>query len=82
QESKKCKVCHGRGFKGRTGIFELMTVDDSIRDCINTGADASTIAATAVKAGMRPLTEDGMRKVKQGITTEAEVAGISVHAAL
>ena len=79
-ESRKCKVCHGRGFKGRTGIFELMPIDESIRACINSGADAATIAEVAIKAGMRPLIEDGMRKVSEGITTEAEVAGIAVNA--
>jgi type II secretory ATPase GspE/PulE/Tfp pilus assembly ATPase PilB-like protein len=78
--NKKCKICHGRGFKGRVGIFELMIIDDKIRELINTDSDAGTIAEAAVAAGMKPLMIDGMNKVKQGITTENEVAGIAVNA--
>jgi type II secretory ATPase GspE/PulE/Tfp pilus assembly ATPase PilB-like protein len=78
--SKKCKVCHGRGFKGRVGIFELMVIDDKIRELINADSDAGTIAEAAIEAGMKPLMVDGMEKVKQGITTENEVAGIAVNA--
>lgn len=77
---KRCKVCHGRGYKGRIGIFELMVIDDKIRDCINADSDASTIAEVAMKSGMKPLREDGMNKVEQGITTKAEVAGITFNA--
>jgi type II secretory ATPase GspE/PulE/Tfp pilus assembly ATPase PilB-like protein len=77
---KKCKTCHGRGFKGRIGIFELMIVDDSIRDCINAGSDAAAIGEVAKKGGMKPLIEDGYSKVEQGITTKAEVAGITFNA--
>ena len=77
---QKCKSCHGRGFKGRIGIFELIMVTDEIRDCINADSDAATIAEVAVKSGMRPLTEDGYRKVEEGITTKTEVAGITFNA--
>jgi len=77
EEGVKCKNCNGRGFKGRIGIFELMTVHEDIRDCINRGDDSSAIAQVALRHGMRPLIEDGMEKVKEGITTEAEVAGVS-----
>jgi general secretion pathway protein E len=73
----KCKNCNGRGFKGRIGIFELMAINDEIRDCINRGDDSSAIAQVAMKNGMRPLVDDGMEKVKEGITTETEVAGVS-----
>ena len=76
-DGSKCKNCNGRGFKGRIGIFELMTINDEIRDCINAGDDSATIAKVAVKNGMRPLIEDGMEKVKEGVTTESEVAGVS-----
>ena len=77
---KKCKTCHGRGFKGRVGIFELMTIDDKIRDCINADSDAATIAEVAIEGGMKPLLEDGKNKVEEGITTQTEVAGITFNA--
>jgi len=76
----KCKSCHGRGFKGRVGIFELMLVDDKIRECINDGADASKIAEVAQKAGMIPLIEDGYRKVDEGVTSKSEVMRVAVNA--
>jgi type IV pilus assembly protein PilB len=57
-----------------------MIIDDKIRELINTDSDAGTIAEAAVAAGMKPLMIDGMNKVKQGITTENEVAGIAVNA--
>ena len=79
---QKCKSCHGRGFKGRIGLFELMVIDEKIRDCINSDADAATIAEVAIAGGMKPLMEDGYQKVEQGITTEAEVAGITFNAAV
>jgi type II secretory ATPase GspE/PulE/Tfp pilus assembly ATPase PilB-like protein len=62
------------------GIFELMAVDDDIRSLVNDGADADAIAETAEKAGMEPLLENGKRKVEAGLTTMAEVAGVSFDA--
>ena len=79
---KNCKICHGRGFKGRVGIFELMIIDDKIRELINSDADAGAIAEVAIAGGMKPLMEDGMAKVKEGVTTESEVAGIAVNATI
>jgi type II secretory ATPase GspE/PulE/Tfp pilus assembly ATPase PilB-like protein len=75
-----CEACSGRGFTGRMGIFELMAVDDDIRSLVNDGADADAIAETAEKAGMEPLLENGKRKVEAGLTTMAEVAGVSFDA--
>ncbi|NOY75328.1 MAG: type II/IV secretion system protein, partial [Kiritimatiellaeota bacterium] len=49
-EERKCKVCHGRGFRGRIGIFELMVIDDRIRESINQGA--ADIADAARESGM------------------------------
>ncbi|MBN2641469.1 MAG: type II/IV secretion system protein [Victivallales bacterium] len=69
----KCRECNGTGFHGRMGIFELMLVDDEIRSAISRNASSSEIAAIAMKKGMRPLVDDGMKKVAQNLTTEAEV---------
>ena len=73
----KCKSCNGRGFKGRIGIFELMELDDEIRNLVASGADAAQLAVVAQRNGMRPLVEDGKEKVKLGVTTMAEVVGIT-----
>ncbi len=69
----KCKNCNGSGYKGRVGIFELMIVNEEIRDLITRRSDSVTIANVAVKNGMKPLIEDGMLKIEQGITTKEEV---------
>ncbi len=69
----KCRECSGTGFHGRTGIFELLTVDEDIRRAITRNASSSEIADIAIKNGMRPIMEDGMEKVRLGTTTETEV---------
>ena len=73
----KCKKCGGSGFKGRTGIFELMPINDDIRKAILNNADSSSIKEIAVNSGMLPLIKDGLEKVDQGITTRAEVVRAS-----
>ena len=69
----RCKNCSGTGFRGRTGIFELLIVDDDIRAAVMRNATSMEIAAIAVSKGMVPLNEYGMLKVKDGITTAEEV---------
>jgi type II secretory ATPase GspE/PulE/Tfp pilus assembly ATPase PilB-like protein len=69
----KCKVCSSTGFKGRTGIFELMMVNDEIRSAISRESDSSTIAGIARKNGMKNIIEDGRDKVASGVTTQAEL---------
>jgi len=76
QEPKRCPQCQGRGYRGRVGIFELLVVDDEIRQAINEHQDSTRIAAIARRHGMRTLREDGELKVRAGITTEAEVARV------
>ncbi|MFH0790612.1 MAG: ATPase, T2SS/T4P/T4SS family [Candidatus Omnitrophota bacterium] len=73
---KSCEYCKNTGFHGRSGIFELMTVDDEIREMII--AEASTIALRnkAEEKGMRLLGEDGVAKVLSGITTVEEVSRV------
>jgi len=68
-----CPECMGTGYRGRTGLFELLVVDDAIRELINQRADATAIRRQAVKAGMAELRADGIRKALKGITTIEEV---------
>jgi len=74
---KKCRTCNGTGHRGRTGIFELLTVNHEIREAINNRADSTVIADLAQKGGMRRLKEDGDLKVATGITDDTEVARVS-----
>jgi type II secretion system protein E len=68
-----CEKCMKTGYRGRLAAFEVLLIDDEIRDLIMAKATAREIAVKAVKQGMRTLREDGLRKVEQGITTVEEV---------
>ena len=70
---KGCNHCNKSGFKGRIGIYELMTVNGKIRELIFAGASTTEIRKLAIKQGMSTLYIDGMDKVLQGITTLEEV---------
>jgi type IV pilus assembly protein PilB len=71
-----CPACHGSGFSGRSGIYEVLAVDDRIRSLIVRGAPDSEIKTAAVDAGMRPIGEDGLEKVFAGTTTLDEVTRV------
>ena len=68
-----CETCSYTGYVGRTGIFEIMQMTDSLRTLIVKGADSVSIRNQAVKEGMVSLLHDGMLKVKANITSPAEV---------
>jgi general secretion pathway protein E len=68
-----CRRCRGTGYRGRSGIFELMMADDAVRERIMVRAQATDIIAEARKVGMRMLREDGWQKVRDGVTTPEEV---------
>jgi len=68
-----CRHCQGSGYLGRTGIFEMMTIDESIRAMVLDRASAGDIRRQAMGNGMKCLREDGWRLVQIGKTTPAEV---------
>jgi general secretion pathway protein E/type IV pilus assembly protein PilB len=68
-----CRKCRGTGYRGRSGIFELLMADDAVRERIMARAQATDIIAAARKVGMRMLRDDGWQKVRDGVTTPAEV---------
>ncbi len=72
-----CEHCFGSGYTGRIGIFELMEVNDEIRQKIMRSEDASQISSAARKNGMRNLREDGWNKVAEGVTTAEEVMRVT-----
>jgi general secretion pathway protein E len=72
-----CEVCNGSGYKGRAGIFELMELNEEIRELIMKGADASKLTDAARRNGMKQLREDGWMKVKLGTTTAEEVTRVT-----
>lgn len=76
-KGKGCDVCHGTGYEGRIGIFEIMTVTDELRDAIIAKKDASELKEIAVKNGMVTMLEDGIEKVLHGVTTIEEVLRVT-----
>jgi type IV pilus assembly protein PilB len=71
-----CGVCDRTGFKGRTAVAELLTVNESIRAMIRSGENIDAIREAARLRGMRLMHEDGLDKVKAGLTTYDEILRI------
>jgi general secretion pathway protein E len=74
-----CTVCTNTGYKGRTAIYELLLIDEKIRQLTIKNADAQSVKNYATSAGMRTLREDGAQKVLAGMTTTAEVLMITTQ---
>jgi type IV pilus assembly protein PilB len=72
-----CVRCSGMGYRGRVGLYEVMVMSDDIRVLALERAAAEQIAAVAVREGMRRMREDGLEKVKAGITTMSEIARVT-----
>ena len=68
-----CNECLNLGYKGRIGIFELLTIDDIIRNLILNRDSADVIAKIATKNGLKTLLDDGIYKIKQGIVSVDEI---------
>ena len=72
-----CDACRTTGYRGRIGIFELLVVDDGVRELIAARTAAGIIRSRCIAAGMSTLREDGFRKVDSGLTTIEEVARVT-----
>ena len=72
-----CARCGGSGYKGRVGLYEVMWVSEQIRSLAVAREPAETIAHAAVHEGMMRLREDGLEKVRRGLTSIAEIARVS-----
>ncbi len=76
-KGKGCPTCQKTGYLGRIGIFEMMVIDEDIRQAILQNLDSNTIKAKARQGGMITLREDGALKVKNGVTTVEEVSRVT-----
>lgn len=72
-KAKGCAACNDTGFKGRTGLFEVMEINDAIRDIILKKGQPREIKAVAMEQGMTTLRRSGLIKIKEGITSIEEV---------
>jgi type IV pilus assembly protein PilB len=74
--ARGCRACAGSGYAGRTGVYELLLVDDAIRDAIATGASSVQVAQLAARAGYRPMLADASAKLLVGDTSFAELCRV------
>jgi type IV pilus assembly protein PilB len=72
-KGRGCEKCNNTGFKGRVGLYEVMDVDDEVKELILVGASGLELRRKAVERGMVTLRQSGLRKVKEGQTTIEEV---------
>ncbi len=75
--ARGCAECLDTGYSGRTGIYELLVVDDEIRSMVTAGANAGQIKRAAISKGMLALRHDGLRKVVEGVTSLDEVVRVT-----
>jgi len=72
-----CDACNGTGYNGRTGIYELLKIDDTLRRLIHDGAGELALRDAALRAGMQRLRADGARFIAEGRTSLAELARVT-----
>jgi len=72
-----CPKCGGTGYKGRTGVYELMVADDKLRSMIHSRAAESQLFVAAEQGGLKSMREDGARLVASGVTSLAEVVRVT-----
>ncbi|HVS14075.1 MAG TPA: ATPase, T2SS/T4P/T4SS family [Thermoanaerobaculia bacterium] len=72
-----CAECRGTGYYGRTGVFEILPVDDQVKQLIQEGADAPTIKREAARRGMKTIRQSALQKLARGVTTVEEVIRVT-----
>lgn len=76
-KGKGCKICHNTGYNGRLGVFEVLDVTKDIRALISERKDSDIINDKAIAEGMTTMLDDGLDKVKKGLTTIEEVVRVT-----
>jgi type IV pilus assembly protein PilB len=78
-KGRGCGTCNNTGYKGRAGLYEVMEVDDEMRELILVGASAVELKKKAIERGMMTLRRSGLVKIAEGVTTLEEVARETIH---
>jgi type IV pilus assembly protein PilB len=78
-KGRGCTTCNNSGYKGRAGLYEVMEIDDDIRELILVGASATELKKKAIEHGMITLRRSGLIKAAAGVTTLEEVARETIH---
>jgi general secretion pathway protein E len=76
-DARGCEACDMTGYHGRSGIFELLLINEGVRQLVLKHSSSDIIKTFAVSQGMRTLREDGWRKVREGTTTVSEVLRVT-----
>jgi len=76
-EPRGCERCSGTGYRGRTGVFEVLEISDNLRGLIGSRTDSATITRAATDAGMTTMFEDAVAKCRAGVTSAAEVLRVT-----
>jgi general secretion pathway protein E len=76
-EPTGCESCSGTGYRGRTGVFEVLETTDEVRSLIGSRTDSGTITCAARAAGMTTMFEHGIAKCRAGVTSAAEVLRVT-----
>ena len=72
-----CKTCHGTGYRGRKGIFEMLSMNNELRELAFKRAPSMLLRKAAIASGMRSLLEDGKLKILRGTTSPEEIARVA-----
>jgi type II secretory ATPase GspE/PulE/Tfp pilus assembly ATPase PilB-like protein len=73
-----CAKCFGTGYRGRLGLYEVLVVDDELRDLVATGGSVLEIQRLARAQGVTSLREDGIAKVLEGMTSYLELLRVTI----
>ena len=73
-----CNVCNGTGYKGRLALYEVMQMNDELRQAVISGIPSDRIKKMAISCGMESLRTAGRKKIMDGVTTISEVIGTTV----
>ena len=76
-EGRGCEACRFTGYKGRTAIYEVLVINEAVREMVLSRASSQQIKQKAITQGMRTLRQDGLQKVIKGITTFTEVIRVT-----
>jgi type II secretory ATPase GspE/PulE/Tfp pilus assembly ATPase PilB-like protein len=75
-KGRGCRACHGRGYLGRHGVFEVMALDEALKLLVMRGASEQDLEQEARRRGMRRLRESALEAVRGGITTPEEMGRV------
>jgi general secretion pathway protein E len=76
-EPAGCERCGGTGYRGRSGVFEILDMVDDVRTLVGSHSDASTLDQAAIRAGMTTMMDDAVAKCRAGVTSAAEVLRVT-----